>query len=74
MLKATRLVSLATSKRSFSTAKTAYPAFNGQTKLFINNKFVDAISGKTFETHNPATGEVITKVADGKILSDPYLN
>ena len=29
------------------------------TGLFINNQFVDSISGKTFETLNPATGEVL---------------
>ena len=29
------------------------------TKLFINNKFVDALSGKTFPTLNPATEEVV---------------
>ena len=28
------------------------------TGLFINNEFVESISGKTFETLNPATGEV----------------
>ncbi|KAL6224017.1 hypothetical protein ACLB2K_002874 [Fragaria x ananassa] len=35
------------------------------TKLFINGEFVDAISGKTFETIDPRTGEVITRVAEG---------
>jgi aldehyde dehydrogenase (NAD+) len=35
-----------------------------QTKLFINNEFVDAVSGKTFPTLNPATEEVITQVAE----------
>merc|ERR1719315_295338 len=35
------------------------------TGLFINNEFVDSISGKTFETLNPATGEVIARVAEG---------
>jgi aldehyde dehydrogenase (NAD+) len=35
-----------------------------QTKLFINGKFVDAISGKTFPAYNPATGEVIAQVAE----------
>lgn len=35
-----------------------------QTKILINNKWVDSISGKTFETVNPATGEVIAKVAE----------
>src|SRR5712671_1057114 len=34
------------------------------TKLLINNKWVDSASGKTFPTVNPATGEVITKVAE----------
>uniref|UniRef100_A0A1I8JH12 aldehyde dehydrogenase (NAD(+)) n=1 Tax=Macrostomum lignano TaxID=282301 RepID=A0A1I8JH12_9PLAT len=34
-------------------------------KLFINNEWVDSVSGKTFPTINPATGEVITQVAEG---------
>jgi len=33
--------------------------------LFINGKRVPSVSGKTFETLNPATGEVICKVAEG---------
>ena len=35
------------------------------TKLFIDNEFVDAISGKTFPTLNPSTEEVICHVAEG---------
>lgn len=35
-----------------------------QTKILIGNKWVDSVSGKTFETINPATGEVLTKVAE----------
>src|SRR5438552_4595095 len=35
-----------------------------ETKLLINNKWVDSASGKTFPTINPATGEVITRVAE----------
>ncbi|OVA03179.1 Aldehyde dehydrogenase domain [Macleaya cordata] len=35
------------------------------TKLFINGEFVDALAGKTFETIDPRTGEVITRVAEG---------
>uniref|UniRef100_A0A2N9FYT8 Aldehyde dehydrogenase domain-containing protein n=1 Tax=Fagus sylvatica TaxID=28930 RepID=A0A2N9FYT8_FAGSY len=35
------------------------------TKLFINGNFVDSISGKTFETIDPRTEEVITRVAEG---------
>jgi acyl-CoA reductase-like NAD-dependent aldehyde dehydrogenase len=34
-------------------------------KLLIDGKWVDAESGKTFETRNPATDEVLTKVAEG---------
>ncbi len=40
-------------------------AFTSPTKLLINNEWVDAESGKTFPTINPATGEVITQVAEG---------
>src|SRR5689334_2995715 len=35
-----------------------------QTKILVNNRWVDSVSGKTFETINPATGEVIAKVAE----------
>jgi 4-(gamma-glutamylamino)butanal dehydrogenase len=35
-----------------------------ETKAFIDGKFVDAKSGKTFETLNPATGQVLAKVAE----------
>ena len=35
------------------------------TQCFINNEWVDAQSGKTFDTINPATEEVITQVAEG---------
>ncbi|WP_254508774.1 aldehyde dehydrogenase family protein [Anatilimnocola floriformis] len=35
------------------------------TKLFINNEWVDSAQGQTFETYNPATGEVIAEVAEG---------
>jgi aldehyde dehydrogenase (NAD+) len=36
-----------------------------ETKLFINNEWVDPVEGGDFETYNPATGEVIAKVAAG---------
>ena len=35
-----------------------------QTKLLINGEFVDAASGKTFETPNPSTGETLATVAE----------
>ncbi|CAD6339131.1 unnamed protein product [Miscanthus lutarioriparius] len=34
------------------------------TKLFINGSFVDAASGRTFETRDPRTGDVIATVAE----------
>ena len=34
-------------------------------QLFINGHWVDAASGKTFETPNPATGETLAQVAEG---------
>jgi len=34
-------------------------------KMLINGKWVDAVSGKTFPTYNPATGEVLALVAEG---------
>jgi len=37
-------------------------SFRGQ--AFINGKFVDAASGKTFDSINPATGAVLTSVAE----------
>ncbi|CAL1239240.1 aldehyde dehydrogenase family protein [Candidatus Methylocalor cossyra] len=36
-----------------------------QTRMLIDGQWVEAASGKTFETVNPATGEVITQVAEG---------
>ena len=34
-------------------------------KMLINGKWVDAASGKHFPTYNPATGEVLSMVAEG---------
>ena len=34
-------------------------------QLFINGQWVDAASGKTFDTPNPATGETLVWVAEG---------
>lgn len=39
--------------------KLSYP-----TQAFINGQFVDAQSGRTFATENPATGKVITRIAE----------
>ena len=34
-------------------------------KMLIDGKWVEAESGKTFETLNPATGEVLAKIPEG---------
>jgi len=49
-----------------SSPRTASPRVQiKQTKMLIDGKWVDSVSGKTFETLNPATGEVIARVAEG---------
>ncbi len=37
-----------------------------QTKLLIDGKWVDSVSGRTFETINPSTGKAIAHVAEGE--------
>src|SRR5258706_8358589 len=34
-------------------------------KMLIDGKWVNAASGKTFPTYNPATGEILAQVAEG---------
>ena len=40
-------------------------ALKPETRMFIDGEFVDALSGATFPTINPATGEVVAEVARG---------
>src|SRR6476646_7432538 len=35
-----------------------------QTKILIDNRWVDSVSGKKFDTRNPATGDVLAQVAE----------
>ena len=37
-------------------------------KMLIGGKWLDATSGKTFPTYNPATGEVLAQVAEGNSI------
>src|SRR5579863_7655872 len=54
-----RVLNIAPSERKAS-------SFVSQTrKMLINGRWVEAASGKTFATYNPATGEVMAKVAEG---------
>jgi aldehyde dehydrogenase (NAD+) len=46
---------------------TATPDSSIQNRLFINGEFVDARSGETFATINPATEETITQVASAGV-------
>merc|ERR1711935_1050216 len=49
-------------------SKMAQPIPNPEvrfTQIFINNEWVNSVSGKTFTTINPATGEEICKVQEG---------
>src|SRR6266576_965644 len=34
-------------------------------KMLINGNWVEAVSGKTFPTYDPSTGEVLAQVAEG---------
>jgi aldehyde dehydrogenase (NAD+) len=52
------MTAVATPPRSTSTLKC-------QTKLLIDGQWVDPVDGKSFETYNPATGDVIAVVAEG---------
>jgi len=38
---------------------------NRKQKLLINGKWVEAASGKTFASYNPATGDVLATIAEG---------
>ena len=40
------------------------PSF--QTKLFINNEFVDSLDGSTFDVFNPYDNSLLAKVSEAK--------
>jgi len=39
-------------------------------QIFINNEFVNSVSGKVFPTINPSTGEKIVDVQEGDKVRD----
>ena len=55
-------MSLAEVKELKSPVKKWVPA---KKQLFINGKWVDAKSGKTFDVENPATGDIVAQAAEG---------
>src|SRR5688572_306056 len=46
-------------------ARPAFIATDTPKRLLIDGKWVEAASGKTFQTINPSTGEVLARVAEG---------
>lgn len=55
---------MSTATASRSTPHSRKPTVTDQ-KMFIGGRWVDSVSGQTFETHDPSTGEVICRVAEG---------
>ena len=55
-------MSLAEVKELKSPVKKWVPA---KKQLFINGKWVDAKSGKTFDVENPASGDIVAQAAEG---------
>ena len=43
-------------------------------QIFINNEWVNSVSGKTFPTINPTNGEVITEVQEGDKVFPFYVS
>src|SRR5688572_28159082 len=56
---------MATATASAPARMSAQSVKIGPTQLLIDGKWVNSTSGKTFETLNPTTGDVITKVQEG---------
>jgi len=48
-----------------ATTTTISPPKVARRKMLIDGKWVDSVSGKTFDTINPATGDTICQVAEG---------
>src|ERR1700691_193082 len=58
---------MATTKKNHSSAEAAaLDLGKGSKRLLIDGEWVEALSGKTFETLNPATGERLADVALGE--------
>ena len=54
---------------------TRHPYADGSYKqMLIDGKWVDAASGKKFETHNPATGELLATVASSSPVAGLWVS
>ena len=58
-----RSLSSASSSLREPSSEATFPRVRMQTKLFINNEFVDSVTGKSFETYNPGDGSLLATVA-----------
>jgi phenylacetaldehyde dehydrogenase len=57
---------MATAATTAATLEPSVSSFVSQKrKMMIGGKWIDSASGKTFPTFNPATGEVLSQVAEG---------
>ncbi|HEX4004250.1 MAG TPA: aldehyde dehydrogenase family protein [Candidatus Acidoferrales bacterium] len=56
---------MATATQSIPVAENVSKYVAKTRQMLINGKWVNAASGKTFPTYNPATGEVLAHVAEG---------
>lgn len=52
------------------TIKTPFGEYNQPTGLYIDGKWVKGVKGKTFETINPTTEEVIVSVHEAEEEGD----
>ena len=49
---------------NFQEWKNKASKLNIRNKAFIDGKFVNSVSGKTLDSINPATGDVLTKISE----------
>ena len=56
---------MSTAQREISAEQRVQAFLAEPRKMLINGRWTGAVSGKTFQTHNPATGEILAEVAEG---------
>jgi phenylacetaldehyde dehydrogenase len=56
---------MATTNATLGLSKNATAFLKKPKQLLIGGDWIDSASGKTFETYNPATGELLARVAEG---------
>ncbi len=58
---------MSTATATAKPSKNAAAFLSKPKRMLIDGQWLDSISGKTFETYNPATGEVLVRVAEGDL-------